>query len=247
MCIFSGEVESVSKTNIFARLVGDRQVLVYGMSIRATEEVAMILPIPVAPASREDSVNFISLEDYPDFFADMAKPFRSKSLSFDDTSRGGETLKVHRVGCFDASYVPSVTDFDRLDARFRLPKAAAEHPPYREYGFVVFQLRAGQHEVHPMAFSFITGSSKLFFPTIHVHDGSHMPEWEEFDHALYAQEVQSPDTQEGRPQSWFSTDIPAGKFMNIAKCNSKYPIVDSSLHCLRRLIGGMAANADIWL
>ena len=51
MCCFSCRVTSVSSTKIFARCEGDRQFLVYEMSLNALSEVAMILPLPVAAGS----------------------------------------------------------------------------------------------------------------------------------------------------------------------------------------------------
>ena len=241
MCIFSGEVESVSKTNIFARSQRGRQVLVYSMSMSALDEVAMILPIPVA-SDDEDAVEFLSLEHYPEFFEHMARPWAMKSKSLGDTfgdMRSRDTLKIHKVGCFDASYVPTVNDFDRLDKRFRIPHAAAEHPPYRKYGFVVFQLRAGEHDVHPMAFSFLTALPQLFFPTVHVHDGSHMHKREEFDHSLYA--------QTGHATDWQTSHDAAGHFMDADKCNKLFPIVDMGLPYFRRVINGMGDNSDVLL
>lgn len=67
MCCFSEEVEIVSNTQIFARLDGENQYLVYQMKFSSAEDLAMILPIPIKPGAEEDAVTFISMEDYPDF------------------------------------------------------------------------------------------------------------------------------------------------------------------------------------
>ncbi len=242
MCIFSGEVKSVSGTSIFARRLGTRQFLVYEMSIEARQEAAMILPIPV---TRVDSftehstgpVRFISLESYPEFFKDMVKPYQEVMRGSTFGGSKSIALEVHKVGCFDASYVPTVNDFDRLDARFRLPAAAARHPAYADYGFVVFQLQAGKHDVHPMAFAFETAlSGQLFFPTVHVHDGEHMHEQERFDHNLYAQDAQ-PITD------WEPSKQTAENFMNGRAAKG---IVNSDQRCYRRAIHGMQDNADVF-
>ena len=51
MCCFSGPVDDVAATRIFARMVGsDRQLIAYEMQLAAAAPVAMILPIP-APAN----------------------------------------------------------------------------------------------------------------------------------------------------------------------------------------------------
>ena len=51
-------------------------------------------------------------------------------------------LKVHSVGKFVASFVPSQSDFDRLDPQFVIPKESwAKLPEYQDFGFAVFQLK----------------------------------------------------------------------------------------------------------
>ena len=62
---------------------------------------------------------------------------------------------VVQVGAFEASFVPTVKDFSRLDKRFRLPAGAWNKlSTYNDYGFAVFKLKHGALKVHPMAFSF---------------------------------------------------------------------------------------------
>lgn len=101
-------------------------------------------------------------------------------------------LEVHRVGSFEASFVPTVDDFERLDPRFRLPPAVWDDlPAYRDWGFAVFKLRdlfaAEATAVEPMAFEFPRRDpGALFFPTVHVHDGrAHAAA--DFDHNLFLQ------------------------------------------------------------
>src|SRR5262245_26408336 len=121
MCCFSRPVQSVSATQIFARSdVGGRQVLAYSMTLKAKEDLAMVLPLPVKPGSGEKTIRFIDLKEYPDFFADLRKGFPepvtraggAKSRSF---GGGPEAkLEVVNVGNFEASFVPTVADFARL-------------------------------------------------------------------------------------------------------------------------------------
>ena len=62
MCLFSRPVQSVSGTSIFARSDdGGRQFVVYSMTLRAKEELAMVLPLPVIRGSGEKAVTFIDL------------------------------------------------------------------------------------------------------------------------------------------------------------------------------------------
>lgn len=219
MCCFSRPVRHVSKTRIFARELGDeRQLLVYGMSIDAEEDLAMVLPIPVVPRPREDAVRFVDLSSCPTFFDDV-------DLLFPEPVSGGFGLKsqsasraaapklvVHEVGDFEASFVPARRDFDRLDERFRLPSGVWDAlPGYSDWGFCVFKLKhttkkpglldrvfgrsneATERAVHPMAFEFPRRDpTAVFFPTVHVHDGE-VHAHADFDHALYCQ------TKEPRP------------------------------------------------
>ena len=210
MCMFSGKVEEVSGTSIFGRVgPGGRQVMAYQMEYKSQEipapsdgdgyfdprgaseegsQLAMILPIPIDLVEGADQdVHFIDMSSNPDFFGKLSRMFdstsRSRSLGF--SAKG---LDVHQVGSFEASYVPSIPDFYRLDKRFRLPEGTWDKlGGYDDFGFVVFKLRAGARKVHPMAFSFPTRwPSKVFFPTLHVHDGE-VHDTEMFDHALYAE------------------------------------------------------------
>ncbi len=170
-----------------------RQILAYEMMFAAAKPVAMILPLPTPPGGAEDGVRFISLEKYPKLFEDLYMAFRwpdGPERSIDTPSRSLETLAVHVVGAFVASFVPTLADFARLDPRFRIPPGTVDRvPDYLDYGFVVFQLGAAKQRarVHPMAFEFSTRDpERLFFPLLHVHDGQLYTE-ATFDHVLYAQ------------------------------------------------------------
>jgi len=209
MCCFSGSpgtVTYVGQTSLFARAAGDRQRLAYSMSVAATEPVAMILPLPVPPRSAEDAVRFIDLSGYPSLFHDLDATFPPIVLEA-QAMRGGagepvrldRQLAVHEVGSFIASFVPTLDDFARLDARFRMSDDVWRAlPQYADWGFAVFKLttlkrgwfglgRVKTKAIHPMAFEFPRRDpSQLFFPTVHVHDGEVHPE-ADFDHTLYYQ------------------------------------------------------------
>src|SRR5262245_62778879 len=99
MCCFSGKVDVVADTNIFARVSkDDRQFLVYSMRFKAGEDLAMILPIPTPKDSAEDAVKFINLEKYENFFADMMKGFPVKKDDRPPTKGGAGGLAVVEVG-----------------------------------------------------------------------------------------------------------------------------------------------------
>ncbi len=247
MCCFSGKITHVSATKIFARLLPNkRQALVYSMHLNTPQDVAMILPIPIAPGSGEDAVKFHALDDYPEFFMHLDALFpRPKPLGYGSRAAAGgllrsAPLKVVEVGSFNASFVPTVHDFGRLDAQFRLPDAVwAKIGAYSKYGFAVFKLRKGNAKVHPMAFDFPTTLERqLFFPTLHIHDGAvHVRA--EFDHVLYAQ----PGHDRGiDTHAWDESEALASRDVSIRKAKG---LVAGGAHVYKRTMIGTLKNADV--
>ena len=232
----------VSNTNIFARMIEPgRQALAYGMHLAAKREVAMVLPLPVPRGAGEDAVTFVDLSATPRMFEELEALFDVVQVA----SKGGGwrsppsgTLVVHQIGSFVASYVPSRADFARLDARFRLPEVLFDAvPAYADYGFAVFQLKPGNVTVHPMGMVFPTREpAKLFFPTVHVHDGR-FHATAKFDHALYSQHASCSELEqpfEGDPVSW---SLPTSSYAGL---------VDAARPIVRRRLRGTLANADTW-
>lgn len=209
----------------------------------------MILPLPVS-SHAEDAVKFITLDGYPEFFKDMEKGFpkvHPKGL----LSRGIVTLaaapprllEVHEVGDFIASFVPTLADFERLDPRFRLPPGTWEQlPQYRDWGFAVFQLKAGAakteadaRRIHPMAFHFPTRMPEsLYFPTLHIHDGK-VSQQADFDHVLYFQ---------GEPFAEFAHRTSTGNAVTFMKVGKAKGIVQPDAPCYKRGIVGVKPNED---
>lgn len=236
---------AVSGTRIFARhLSVEWQGLVYELTLSTPSDVAMILPLPVRPGSGEGGVEFIDLSAYADFFSDLDRGFPAPVMGL-PRSRGvlpqpkRAPLIVHRVGAFDASFVPTVHDFDRLDPRFRLPQGTWDKLPHVEdYGFAVFTLGKGRRQaVHPMALRFRRrDDARLFFPTVHIHDGQVHPR-ADFDHTLYAQ---------GRPadSDWRQSYGAASIFADVERAKG---LVDGSARVWARDIRGDHDNTDIRL
>jgi hypothetical protein len=266
MCCFAQPVDSVSDTKIFARLLeGGWQYLVYQMSFKSPTANAMVLPLPVQlPATDDQTLEFISLKDYEDFFSDLDQGFPSEYKGFpppaaevDSAAAGALTLEVHEVGDFVASFVPSIADFTRLDEQFRIPKESWDQiPGYGNYGFAVFQLKSLAGTPHPMAFKFRSrlgsgGDRQIFFPTVHIHDGE-VHQREEFDHTLY---LQAPEfdaacgrynaTPQPRPDATTKhvrSKWPAKEFCNIDK---SLGIVDAEGLVHRLGMHGQLANTDV--
>ena len=209
MCIISAEEITleeywlkVSRTKIFARHTRPGyQSIVYSLSLASKSNAAMILPLPVTPNSGEKAVKFIDLSDYSDFLEIIERNCVEQNFVTDfECGSSPELIQpilaVHDVGDFEASYVPSLSDFDRLDPRFRLADSVWDKmPKYSDYGFAVFQLKISlsdsnneaTNDIHPMAFEFPTRNpDRLFFPTVHVHDGQYHED-ADYYHQLYCQ------------------------------------------------------------
>ena len=245
MCCFSRPVHSVTGTKIFARaLAKGRQLLAYSMQLHADEAVAMILPLPVPAKSKTDAVTFINLEKYPTFFDDIAKGFpvpRGRNWGpAEGKSKGprGE-LKVVDVGSFEASFVPTVKDFERLDERFRLPTEVWKGlPQYRDYGFAVFKLKPGKKKIHPMAFNFPHRTpGKLFFPTVHIHDGT-VHKRAGFDHSLYCQQNSNGTLD---LLNWRESPDVAQTFMSMKNAQG---LVSAKEHVYLKVMRGKLKNED---
>lgn len=251
MCCFSGHVHEVSSTQIFAgHRGGGRQLLVYGMRVALDEEVAMVLPVPVPPRPADDAVSFIDLSGYDRFFDDLDDLFPKVPsgavplLGLAPAAFGPpQTLKVHEVGDFEASFVPSLADFSRLDRRFRLADEVwAALPGYADWGFCVFKLRprrggAGAR-IHPMAFELPRrDQDDLFFPTRHVHDGRVHAE-ADFDHTLYCQ----PEPGWHALLGWERSPESARRMPALADL-----VLDREAPVWRRVVVGPYPNVDIVL
>ena len=239
----------VSQTNIFARMVArGRQVLAYGMNLSTRDEIAMVLPLPVPPGSGEDAVRFVDLSAHAHMFSELRHLFQLDLLA---ARKGGprlslpraKTLVVHEIGSIVASYVPARADFARLDPRFRIPDVLFDAVPhYRDYGFAVFQLQPGTVTVHPMGLEFPSRDDRLFFPTVHLHDGRFHRK-AKFDHALYYQLPRA--TEVGAA---IVLGEPAGEVVSWAKPSKSYAeLVDVDRPMLRRLRRGRFANDDTWI
>ncbi len=257
MCCFAQSVQSVANTRIFARLTGQGgQFLVYQMDYQSLTPNAMILPLPAALPAKEESIRFLSLKEYPQFFRDLDRGFpgepvsRSRNLPISSQLETKSQLVVHDVGDYVASFVPHMDDFDRLDPRFVIPQSSWNKiPGYADYSFAVFQLKSLGGTVHPIAMEFQTRwPEQIFFPTVHIHDGE-VHDKEHFDHLVYLQnsawddgvlpyaspEASDPATKFVRSK-WL-----AKQFINMGKANGLVA-ADQLVH--RKAMQGYLPNSD---
>ncbi len=258
MCFFSDDEGhapglTIHDTRIFARGDGPRQWLAYSLYLETAGDVAMILPLPVPAGAPEDAAVFVDLSPYPTLFADLATcmagghppedPDDSDCLLADDAP---PPLRVHEVGSFVASYVPTLADFARLDPRFRLPQTIWDAlPGYADWGFAVIQFRPGSHQNHPIALHFPRRwPDRIYFPTTHVHDGQLHPE-ATFDHMLYYQGMIRPARHGAASEraGWSFARAPTDRFIDLDRAAG---LVDGQpLESLR--YHGLRPNEDVWL
>jgi hypothetical protein len=99
----------------------------------------MILPLSVMPSSGEDVLKFIDLSAYKSKY--RISDFEGDGLGLQ--GKPPQLLTVHGVVDFEASYVPTMADFTRLEPRcFRLPDEIWQKMPnYSDYDFAVFQFK----------------------------------------------------------------------------------------------------------
>ena len=252
MCCFSRPVKHVARTRIFARPTeGNRQVVIYQMQFEAEESLAMILPVPFRSGADPKEFKFFNFSSYPKFFSDLrfGFPQSRNAMSHGLLSRRyglvpppAPKLEVFQMGSFEASFVPTLADFERLDERFRIDAAILRKiPGYDRMAFAVFKLKPGRQEVHPMGFAFPRQNPKrLFFPTLHIHDGTVHPE-EFFDHDLFAQ---GSDEQSPAVLGWVESTGLVSQFMQFDRTAE---ILHNNAHAYWRPIHGPFKNEDIYV
>lgn len=201
MCIFSGPVGAVSRTNILVGAVmqshiitvrdrqgGSRrvrrpvpgkppmQLTIYSNTVQLNsggrgEPVAMILPFPLIKG--RNRVKMYDLSKYPKLFKDLDKMFTrvEQSNSF-DSDYSSDRLKIHNVGSYKASIVPSYEHFKKLEVtKFNISPSVIkllEQFYSTGYGFIVCQIRQNA-SYHPFAYTHEICEGKLFVPTRHHH------------------------------------------------------------------------------
>lgn len=102
MCLFTGPVQHVSGTRIYAgpRDNGNgsngnastHQRIAYQMTVDVPDSLAMVLPIPTPPNPSDDAVSFVDVSSAPQFFDDLDVLFPRVELA--SSSRGSAALRL---------------------------------------------------------------------------------------------------------------------------------------------------------
>jgi hypothetical protein len=208
MCIFSGPVGAVSRTNILVgavmqshvvtvrdrqggsrrvrRPVPDKpamQLTIYSNTVQLNsgshgEPTAMILPFPLIKG--KNRIKLYDFSKYPKLFKDLDKMFKKVSrggdmLSFDSDymAQNSGRLKIHNVGSYKASIVPSYDSFKKLEtSKFNMSPSVVKLLAQfysTGFGFIVCQIRQNA-SYHPFAYIHeMMTDGKLFVPTKHHH------------------------------------------------------------------------------
>lgn len=193
MCIIQGEIKNVSKTKILATKVKKSlttsgkplQLIVYSNTVELSNNgnpVAMVLPFPNYPNSKNDRRNFIKiLETKPkdsklfDYLDERFKEHTFGSSSYDGllkNSSGRGTLKVSRSGSYRYSIVNELSDFNKLNNNvFKLDPDVEKilSTYYQNFGFIVCIIDTSA-DYSPFAYiSERMPNGKIFIPTRHHH------------------------------------------------------------------------------
>jgi hypothetical protein len=181
MCCFSGPVTSVSGTKIFATMRvllatdGERaQILAYEASVTTEASNAMVLPVPVREDVGAAGIALLDMSSVPDFFVVLFRLVEAGTPRLPTFSAPfpQPQLKVHRVGAYDVSIVPTIEDFGRLSSLFRLELSGSPvgvgvslgqpqgllqvfRQRYPGHSFVVCQLAPGKVDLHPFGVMFL--------------------------------------------------------------------------------------------
>jgi Putative zinc finger in N-recognin (UBR box) len=186
MCIFSGPVESVSKTKILvAPISKETQLTVYANQVHLNDNnpAAMILPFP-NPTGRSDGVAMVDMTEFKDGFFKLVDRAFPEEFSWQNSdlesvgARGYSTksLQVFDCGSYQYSVSPTYGDLDRIQSNvFHLDPSvhALLGTHYGSgYGFLVCILKkSGSYS--PIAYTSPIINGKLFVPTRHEHGSSH--------------------------------------------------------------------------
>jgi len=148
-------------------------------------------------------VEFLDLSGCPTLFHDLFDLFGEDHVTLGRPAEGFSTLGVQEAGAYTASFVPSLDEFHRLDAQFRIDPAVFDGlRAYQSWGFAVFQLQANSgREIHPIALRFPSQlKNKLFLPAVHVFDGE-FHNHAHFDHYCYIQRLSELATAWGKTEA----------------------------------------------
>jgi hypothetical protein len=231
MSAFSGSLQQVANTRIFARAQDGKEYLAYQFDYAADGPIALILPLPTPPDTTAEAVRFIDLSGYPEFFADMEKGFPYAR----DVSGANPRRRMYgeKTNDYQGTFYPTLESLSSLEEDFRIPDETWKQlVEYNDFGFAVVKISPEVHPFYPLALEFpMRTPNLLYFPTLHIRSGE-APEEASFDHDLFCQ----------ARAGWLRTYDVAGSFMDVDRAQG---VVDAGERVSRMTVQGMHPNSDI--
>lgn len=199
MCIVSQPVKKMADTKLFVAKdsTGKRQLIVYSNKVdNLNKNNAMILPVP-----NPQSLKFDNLEKYPKFFDHCFNSFFipngtgtfSMGLSSNYNSK---TLKVFSVGSYNVSVANNFDELKLVDKSVFEMDSGCFHTLEKYsmpiFGFIICQLKSGNHKYHPLAYSHDITNGQIFVPTKHYHGHVEEKVTDDWDHEIYFYNINKP-------------------------------------------------------
>jgi hypothetical protein len=229
MSAFSGNLQLVSNTRIFARPENGQEFLAYQFDFAADGPIALTMPLPTPPGTTADAVKFTDLSGYPEFFVDMEKGFPYAR----DVTGANRKMRAGTPNAYEGFFYPTLQDLSGLEEDLRIPDEVwSQLVEYNDFGFAVVKISPDVHPFYPLALQFpMRNPNLLYFPTLHIRNGQ-APEEVNFDHDLFCQ----------ARAGWLRTYDIASSFMDIDRANG---VIDPGERVSRMTVQGMHPNSDI--
>jgi len=253
MCIISGTIEAVTKTNIFVipSKCGKRQMTIYTNNVSTPESNVMCLPVP-----NPKTVKFENVSN--DIFVECARSFNFKiqnasgtmppmdfSLLYED-----DPIEIISHGSYEVALISSMNDLYRVPSSFTVLTNEVidflQKSYKNDFGVILCKLKKGSQSYEPFAYSHdIQETEMLFVPTKHYHVSSDTNNYDavsnfvdDWDHTIYS--VNTPEWCH-KSNIWLLSDVNAVDW-------SKMPtdfVLNNSLILRCQEIYGYRHNSDI--
>ncbi len=244
MCIINEPAE-VHETELFVvpHTNGIDQLTVYANEVKTgSTNNMMLLPVPYP-----NTVDFINLEDYQHIFKDLKKSFYGRLPPLRNIAQNSDVLKVHDVGSYKATLVPTHADLGRINSEvfgtvqenIKVLLAENYEGLPAPFGYIICKLKSGSAvKYHPFAYRHKMASNKagkkvLFVPTRHEHGSQgnimnpiippdvpddHEADW---DHVIYSINTDTSAGTMGSGSELKTDKIPNFDIGNVRTINKK--------------------------
>ena len=209
MCMISGEIETVSKTNIFTAIVYKcTQLTVYSNHVDITNNpVAMILPVP--KFKNNIPIKMLNLSE-TDLFSELngcCKPRTRGGFFGQGTKSSNGSIKVERCGSYQYSIVDEISEFENLDnSIFKIDFSCLDYikkfygTKTSNFAFLVCIIDKSA-DYSPIAYIHESNNKTLFIPTRHYHDHKNKEDYISKNFLNYLESNNNPYINKNRPDN----------------------------------------------